>query len=101
MKLSVASAELVWESGKDRGKKPLSLAQGSRAQGKLLWDIAELQIQSGGEVRYWVEAKDNDTVSGPNIGRSKEFHLRVVSPRGTVTGASHGIKRKGTLARAS
>jgi hypothetical protein len=77
----VASAELVWESGKDRGKKPLALAQGARAQGKLLWDIAELQIQSGGEVRYWVEAKDNDSIAGPNIGRSKELHLRVVSPR--------------------
>jgi hypothetical protein len=101
----IASAELVWESGRDKGKKPIPLdstragaaAAGAvagpgagtpgaplprgRAQGKLMWDIAELQVPSGGEVRYWIEAKDNDTVGGPNIGRSRELHLKVVSPR--------------------
>ncbi len=85
---AVTSAELVWEaaggSGRDRGRKPISIGQPSdspRAQGKLTWDIAEVQVQSGGEVRYWVEAKDNDTVSGPNLGKSRELHLRVISPR--------------------
>ncbi|HEX8115081.1 MAG TPA: hypothetical protein VF516_45445, partial [Kofleriaceae bacterium] len=101
----ITSAELVWESGRDKGKKPITLdstrggaaaagagagaglgASGSpvprgRVQGKLMWDIAELQVPSGGEVRYWIEAKDNDTVGGPNIGRSRELHLKVVSPR--------------------
>ncbi|MGE5181129.1 MAG: hypothetical protein ACM31C_03660, partial [Acidobacteriota bacterium] len=77
----LASAELVWESGKDRGRKPIQLAGGSRATGKLMWDLGELQIQSGGEVRYWIEAKDNDSVGGPNVGRSRELHLRVTSPR--------------------
>jgi hypothetical protein len=98
----ITSAELVWESGRDKGKKPIALdstragaalagaAPGGagappvprgRAQGKLMWDISELQVPSGGEVRYWIEAKDNDTVGGPNIGRSRELHLKVVSPR--------------------
>ncbi|HEY1555671.1 MAG TPA: hypothetical protein VGF94_12625 [Kofleriaceae bacterium] len=78
----LTSAELVWESGKDRGKKPIPLDDpGSRAQGKLVWDIAEVQVPSGGEVRYWIEAKDNDTIGGPNVGRSRELHLRVTSPR--------------------
>lgn len=78
----VASAELVWESGKDKGRKPIQIADAaSRVQGKLMWDIAELQVPSGGDVRYWVEAKDNDSIGGPNIGRSREYHLRVVSPR--------------------
>ncbi len=76
------SAELVWESGKDRGKKPIALDAGARrVQGKLMWDLGELQISSGSEVRYWIEAKDNDSVSGPNLGRSRELHLRVTSPR--------------------
>ncbi len=80
---AVTSAELVWESGKDRGKKPITLndTASARVQGKLLWDIAELQVPSGGDVRYWLEAKDNDSVGGPNTGKSRELHLRVVSPR--------------------
>lgn len=79
----VTSAELVWEGGKDRGRKPISLGDLSQArlQGKLMWDIADVQVPSGGDVRYWIEAKDNDTIAGPNVGRSREFHLRVVSPR--------------------
>lgn len=79
----VVSAELVWESGKDKGKKAIQLeaAPGGRAQGKVLWDIAEISVPSGGEVRYWMESKDNDNVGGPNIGKSRELRLRVVSPR--------------------
>ncbi|MEO8554397.1 MAG: DUF4175 family protein, partial [Kofleriaceae bacterium] len=96
----VTSAELVWEAGKDRGKKPIQLASpaspggaaapngaaesitgAARAQGKLTWDIAEVQVPSGGEVRYWIEAKDNDAIAGPNVGKSRELHLRVISPR--------------------
>ncbi len=79
----VISAELVWEGGKDRGRKAIALGElgMGRAQGKLMWDIAEVVVPSGGDVRYWIEAKDNDTVGGPNLGKSREYHLRVVSPR--------------------
>ena len=79
----VTSAELVWEGGKDRGRKPIALgaAAQARLQGKLMWDVAEVQVPSGGDVRYWIEAKDNDNIGGPNVGKSREFHLRVVSPR--------------------
>jgi len=79
----LTAAELVWEAGKDKGKKPITLepTTGGRAQGKVLWDIAEVNVPSGGEVRYWIEAKDNDTIGGPNIGRSRELRLKVVSPR--------------------
>ncbi len=84
----LTSVELVWEGVKERGKKVIALGERSdllgktqRTQGKLLWDIAEIQVPSGGEVRYWIEAKDNDTVGEANIGRSRELHLRVVSAR--------------------
>jgi hypothetical protein len=93
----ITSAELVWDAGKDRGKKPIAVEAArlaatrgepvlavpprGRLQGKLTWDIAEVQVPSGGEVRYWIEARDNDTIGGPNVGRSRELHLKVVSPR--------------------
>ncbi|MEO6774549.1 MAG: hypothetical protein ABI467_16270 [Kofleriaceae bacterium] len=79
---AVTSAELVWEAGKDRGRKPIPIGDpDARAQGKLTWEIAEVQVPSGGDVRYWIEAKDNDNIGGPNLGRSRELHLRVISPR--------------------
>jgi hypothetical protein len=77
----VTSAELVWEGGKDRGRKAIALDAQGRVQGKLMWDIADVQVPSGGNVRYWIEAKDNDNIGGPNIGKSRELSLRVVSPR--------------------
>jgi hypothetical protein len=81
----LTAAELVWEGGKERGRKPIPIvaseAGGGRAQGKFVWDIAELAVPSGGEVRYWIEAKDNADVGAANIGKSRELHLRVVSPR--------------------
>lgn len=79
----LTAAELVWEAGKDKGRKPLALdgAASGRAQGKVMWDIAEIVVPSGGEVRYWIEAKDNDTIGGPNIGKSRELRLKVISPR--------------------
>ncbi|MBL9012849.1 MAG: hypothetical protein JNL83_01665 [Myxococcales bacterium] len=82
----LTTAELVWEAGRDKGKKPIPLEGGAamgsgRAQGKLLWDIAEIVVPSGGEVRYWVEAKDNNSVGGGSIGKSRELRLKVVSPR--------------------
>jgi ribosomal protein L19E len=79
----ITSAELVWEAGKDRGRKAITLdaATQGRAQGKVLWDIAEVQVPSGGEVRYWLEAKDNDSVEGANVGRSRELRLKITSPR--------------------
>src|SRR6185436_5928900 len=61
----ITSAELVWEAGKDRGKKPIAIEAAARiagqraepgaaatpsrgrAQGKLTWDIAEVQVPSG------------------------------------------------------
>ena len=83
----LTSADLVWESGKDHGRKPIPLegnasgAPMARAQGKVLWDIAGITTTSGGEVRYWIESRDNDTITGPNVGRSRELHLKVSSPR--------------------
>lgn len=79
----VAGADLVWESGSDHGKKAIALAEpgAQRSQGKILWDMSEMSLPPGADVRYWLEARDTDDVTGPNLGRSRELHLKVVSPR--------------------
>lgn len=79
----ITAADLTWESGADHGKKsiPLPEAGATRAQGKILWDMSEISLPPGADVRYWLEVRDNDDVAGPNVGRSRELHLKVVSPR--------------------
>jgi hypothetical protein len=79
----IAAADLTWESGTEHGKKAVPLAQplAARAQGKILWDMSEVSLPPGADVRYWLEVRDNDNVTGPNVGRSRELHLKVVSPR--------------------
>jgi hypothetical protein len=79
----IAKAELVWQTGKDSSRRPLPLTgePGSRAQGKFVWDMAEMTLPPGAEVSYHLEVTDNDAVRGPNVGRSKTFRLRVFSPR--------------------
>jgi hypothetical protein len=79
----VTAVELVWDIAGKIDKKPIaSLADApTRAQGKLVWDLAEMTLPPGAEVSYHLEVVDNDTVDGPHRGLSRPFKLRVFSPR--------------------
>ncbi|MBK9030440.1 MAG: hypothetical protein IPL61_03715 [Myxococcales bacterium] len=79
----VTAVELVWEiAGKVDGKSIAALRDApGRAQGKLVWDLAEMTLPPGAEVTYHLEVVDNDTIGGPHRGRSRPFRLRVFSPR--------------------
>jgi hypothetical protein len=79
----VTAVELVWRSSMDTGRRSI-LPSGdvvARLQGKLVWDMADVPLPPGAHVTYWLEARDNDTVGGPNLGKSKEYKLRVFSAR--------------------
>src|SRR5690606_26011236 len=43
--------------------------------------LSEIELPGGSQVPYHVEVSDNDEVSGPNVGRSRTYTLRVFSPR--------------------
>ncbi len=80
----LGAIELVWKVGEAAEKRrAVDKAQpGVRAmQGKIEWDLGELDLKPGARVAYHLEAKDNDTVPGPNVGRSKTLTLTVFSPR--------------------
>lgn len=49
------------------------------AAGRHTWDIDRLDLEAGGRVAYWIEAVDNDTVSGPKRTRSQVRYLAVFS----------------------
>jgi len=46
------------------------------------WHIDALRpvAMVGGNVEYWIEAVDNNDVTGPGVGNSEHFHLRIVTP---------------------
>jgi tetratricopeptide (TPR) repeat protein len=80
--------ELVWDERGTQQRKALTLSEAQsagepprRAQGKFLWDLAEVALEPGVQVSYHLEVTDNDAVLGPNVGRSRSFELRVFSPR--------------------
>jgi len=81
-------AELVFASaGEKERRRPIELPPGGAAgtprsaQNKLLWDLADVPLTPGTRIAYHVEVFDNDAVSGAKAGKSKEFYLRVLSPR--------------------
>lgn len=51
----------------------------AHAVGKYRWDLAEIDLARGGRLAYWIEALDNDAVSGPKVGRSRVRYLVVFS----------------------
>jgi uncharacterized protein DUF4175/signal transduction histidine kinase-like protein len=81
----LGAVELVWRSGEGPERRRTVEANppsGSRAlQGRIEWDLGELDLKPGVKVAYHLEAKDNDTVPGPNVGRSKTLTLSMFSPR--------------------
>src|SRR5262249_5986838 len=74
---------LVWQSGSGpEQRKVIRTGIGTRsAQGRLDWDLAEVGLRPGMRVGYHMEARDTDTISGPNVGSSRTFYLRLSSAR--------------------
>ncbi|QPJ65507.1 MAG: DUF4175 family protein [Candidatus Nitrohelix vancouverensis] len=46
-------------------------------QGDHTWDLGALGLQSGDEVQYYIEAQDNDNVTGPNLGQSETYSFTI------------------------
>lgn len=43
------------------------------------FDVQKLNLQPGSSITLFLEATDNDNISGPNVGKSPDFLLRVVT----------------------
>ena len=80
----VAEVRLVIKrAGKDASREVLARLDLSPRQfagsGKI--DISSVGARPGDRLSVWVEAEDNDTISGPKVGRSSTAVLVVFSPR--------------------
>ncbi|GAC1341049.1 MAG: hypothetical protein NVSMB23_12120 [Myxococcales bacterium] len=58
---------------------PAEGAAARRLRGTWAWEMAPLRLRAGDKVSYFVEAKDNDAVDGPQRGVSQTHVLKVFS----------------------
>jgi len=49
------------------------------AEGLFSWDLKTLDLKEGRSVKFRLEAEDLDDLNGPNVGRSPEYVLTIVS----------------------
>jgi hypothetical protein len=84
----LGAIELVWRAGDRpeqrkvvRAATPPGQPAERAASGKFEWDLGELDLKPGVKVAYHLEARDNDTVPGPNVGVSRTYSLSMFSPR--------------------
>ncbi|MDP1919298.1 MAG: DUF4175 family protein [Myxococcales bacterium] len=76
----LAGLELVFKpTGGVEKRQPLTVDEARAARGKLEWDVASLGLKPGGEVRYFLEAKDGNTVKGAQKGVSKTQVVKLYS----------------------
>ncbi len=74
-------ALVVCAAGGER-RHPLTLAPSARvAGGEYVWDLGALEATPGDVVTAFVEAADNDTISGPKTAASAPFAVRIADPR--------------------
>lgn len=71
--------EILKHEKKAHGLSPPSIPRNLAA--KIEWDLSELDLSAGVRVTYFAEARDLNDVTGPGIGRSREYVLFVQSPR--------------------
>ena len=48
------------------------------------WPMASLKLQVGAIVTFYADAHDFDTIKGPNVGKSREVRLRIVSKEDAI-----------------
>lgn len=67
-------------AGEHRWELPLKVGARS-AGGEYEWDLDPLGAEPGEVVSGFVEAADNDTISGPKVGASAVIRVRIADPR--------------------
>jgi len=72
---------VVERPGSEKRRLLRRLGSGTRRTSRrsYLWDLTELHLEPGERLQFFIEATDNDTVSGPKIGRSATCTAKVFS----------------------
>lgn len=68
-----------------RPAKTLPAGRGDDRKTKVLelentWSLASLNLKPGDTIRYRIEATDYDNISGPHVGKTSDFQIRIIDP---------------------
>ncbi|MBM4055230.1 MAG: hypothetical protein FJ264_11305 [Planctomycetes bacterium] len=74
---------LVYEVRNEKNARALSRFSKRQVlyNGTYKWSLSELNLQPDDKVAYYLEVKDNDTISGPKTGTSATYYLEIYSSR--------------------
>jgi hypothetical protein len=64
----------LWDAGDSSDGKPVK-----HQQVKHTWDLAPLKLPPGSVITFHAEARDFDSIKGPNLGKSRDLRLRIVT----------------------
>ena len=69
---------LVARTGDREERLPVWRREPARTvRDRFVWDLDAMRLDAGDVVTYHLEILDNDTISGPKLGRSRPFRLRL------------------------
>ena len=79
----IGDVSLVFERGNETKSKTINTFGKKQIQysGSYAWSLTEPGLQSDDKIAYHLEVKDNDTISGPKIARSKTYYLEVYNSK--------------------
>jgi hypothetical protein len=71
------------DSDKDAAAKTIDLDLGPVAlntlQRRFEWSMSSLSSGIGARIEFWIEAEDNNDVTGPGVGMSERYYARLVT----------------------
>ena len=72
---------LVWQASRRPGateRRTLLTPEGVRteAEGRFEWDLSTLDLLPGDTVTYHLEVRDNNTLDGPSVSRTRDYVFR-------------------------
>ncbi len=68
----------LW-TAKDQSPTPVASTVVKHQELAHNWQLAPLKLPVGTIVTFYADARDLDTIKGPNLGKSRELRLRIVS----------------------
>ncbi len=77
----LSALELVFRvaGSPDEQRLPLAHDEGRTTRGQYTWDLSAVKLRPGQEISYYLEARDNDEVSGKKKGVSRTQALKLYS----------------------